>query len=240
MKAVILAGGLGKRLRPLTDERPKTMIEVCGVPIIGWQLDWLAKHKISKAVISIGYLKRVVMDYVGNGERFGVEVEYSEEEEPIGTGGGLKITRSLVGAERNFVMMYGDILTDLDPKTLIRNLERNSDNALGSIAAISLRSPFGIIDVNGERVRAFREKPILSDFLMNAGVYCLSSRIFDSLPDRGSFEATTLTELAREDKLLVTRYPEWVRWRSIDSHKDIEEAEKEFATSVPQVLEHYA
>ena len=231
MKAVILAGGLGKRLRPLTDERPKTMIEVGGVPIIGWQLSWLAKHKISEVIVSIGYLKQVVMNYVEKGEKFGVKVEYSEEAEPLGTGGALKSARKLVSKEGqdSFLLMYGDILTDLNPSLLVSHLRENSRNASGSIAAISLRSPFGIIDVKGDRARKFREKPILKDYLMNAGVYCLSSKIFDLLPDKGSFESITLPKLAAKDKLLVTRYGETTRWRSIDSLKDIEEAEIEFA-----------
>ena len=231
MKAVILAGGLGKRLRPLTDERPKTMIEVSGVPIIGWQLSWLAKHEIKEVIVSIGHLKQVVMDYVEGGERFGVKVEYSEEAEPLGTGGALKNAEKFVLKEEedSFLLMYGDILTDLDPALLVSHLRENSRNAFGSIAAISLRSPFGIIDVEGDRAREFREKPILKDYLMNAGVYCLSREIFDLLPDKGSFESITLPKLAAQDKLLVTRYGEATRWRSIDSHKDIEEAEIEFA-----------
>jgi mannose-1-phosphate guanylyltransferase len=236
MKAVILAGGLGKRLRPLTNERPKTMIEVCSVPIIGWQLDWLAKHDIRRVIISIGYLKQVVMDYVGTGGRFGVRVEYSEEDEPLGTGGALKTTRDLVGRENErFLMLYGDILTDLDPSLVVNDMKMNSDNALGSIVAIPLRSPFGIIDVEKGRARSFREKPILDDYLMNAGVYCLSRDIFDWLPSSGSFESITLPLLAKKDKLLVTMYLGSARWRSIDSHKDIDDAQVEFAELAPKI-----
>lgn len=237
MKAVILAGGLGKRLRPLTNERPKTMIEVCGVPIIGWQLDWLARHGVRHVIISIGYLKQIVMDYVGSGAKFGVSVEYSYEDEPLGTGGGLKITRNLVRREeRNFLMLYGDILTDLDPSRLIEDMESNAGDALGTLAAIPLRSPFGIVDFDRGRAKSFREKPILDEYLMNAGVYCFSRDIFDYLPDRGSLESVTLPLLAKENKLLVSAYPSLsTKWRSIDSHKDIDEAELEFAKDVPDI-----
>ncbi len=217
------------------------MIEVGGVPIIGWQLSWLSKHKIREVIISIGYLKQVVMNYVGSGEKFGIQVQYSEEAEPLGTGGALKTARNFVLKEKqnSFLMMYGDILTDLDPALLVSHLRENNDNALGSIASISLRSPFGIIDVKGDRAREFREKPILKDYLMNAGVYCLSSEIFDLLPNKGSFESITLPKLAAQDKLLVTRYDEATRWRSIDSHKDIEEAEIEFGPLMPNLIESF-
>src|SRR5579872_6251968 len=237
MKAVILAGGLGKRLRPLTNERPKTMIEVCGVPIIGWQLDWLARHDIRQVIISIGYLKQVVTDYVGSGSKFGVSVEYSQEDEPLGTGGGLKITRNLVGREeRNFLMLYGDIITDLDLSRLIDDMESNVGDALGALAVIPVRSPFGIVDFEKGRAKSFREKPILDEYLMNAGVYCFSRDIFDYLPDRGSLESVTLPLLAKENKLLVTAYPSLsTKWRSIDSHKDIDEARLEFSELTPKI-----
>jgi mannose-1-phosphate guanylyltransferase len=231
---VILAGGLGKRLRPLTDEKPKTMIEVSGVPIIGWQLSWLANHGIRDVIISIGYLKQVVRNYVRSGERFGVNVSYSEEAEPLGTGGALRTARDFIKENETFLMMYGDILTDLNPSKLMRDLKGDRDKAIGSVAAILLRSPFGIIDVINGHAKKFREKPILKDYLMNAGIYCLSSRIFQLLPEKGSFESTTLPKLAHQRKLLVTIYGESVRWRSIDSHKDIEEAELEFASLIPK------
>src|SRR5579872_1474954 len=147
LKAVILAGGLGKRLRPLTDDKPKTMIQISGTPIIGWQLKWLTRHNIRGVIVSLGHLKEAVIDYVGSGESFGVAVQYSEEETPLGTGGALKATQHILNEKEKslFLMLYGDIMTDLDPSLLIQKLETNRSNALCSLAAISLRSPFGII-----------------------------------------------------------------------------------------------
>ncbi|HYZ59611.1 MAG TPA: nucleotidyltransferase family protein, partial [Nitrososphaeraceae archaeon] len=120
MKAVILAGGLGKRLGPLTDERPKPMIEVLDQPIIEWQIKWFKKFGIGEIVICVGYLKEHIIDYIGSGSRFGVKVGYAVEEEPLGTGGALKNAQSLLGGAKNdgFFMVNGDILTDLDPNVL--------------------------------------------------------------------------------------------------------------------------
>ncbi len=219
MKAVILAGGFGKRLKPLTNDRPKPMIEVSGVPILEWQIDWLHRHDINELVICVGYLREAVLKHVGSGKRYGVRVGYSVEEDPLGTGGALKNAASLLSGDK-FFAMNGDILTDLDPWKLVNEVD---DTCLGAIASVPLNSPYGIIQIENGYAKGFREKPVLRDYWINAGVYCLSSKVLDLLPDNGNIEATTLPELARNGKLRVTKYDD-VNWRSIDTHKDIEEA----------------
>ncbi|MDG6997473.1 MAG: nucleotidyltransferase family protein [Nitrososphaerota archaeon] len=222
MKAVILAGGFGKRLKPLTNDRPKPMIEISGIPILEWQIDWLHRHGVSEVVICIGYLREMVINHIGSGRKYGVKIGYSVEEEPLGTGGALKNAGSLLHGE-SFFAMNGDILTDLDPWKLAKDAEEG----MGSIAAVPLQSPYGIIEIDDGLARGFREKPILEDYWINAGVYCLSTKILDALPDQGNLEATTLPELAKDGKLRVTKYNN-ANWRSIDTHKDIEEAQKQF------------
>ena len=228
MKAVILAGGFGKRLKPLTNDRPKPMVEVSGVPILEWQIDWLHRHGINEVIICVGYLRDVVLERIGSGKRFGVRVGYSVEEEPLGTGGALKNAASLINGP-SFVALNGDIITDLDPSKLMNDLTPDS---IGAIASVPLNSPYGIIQIENGLARGFSEKPVLRDYWINAGVYCLSTKILEMLPDQGNLEATTLPKLAREGKLKVTKYDE-VNWRSIDTHKDIEEAEKQFKHLVP-------
>ncbi|HZW55474.1 MAG TPA: nucleotidyltransferase family protein [Nitrososphaerales archaeon] len=229
MKAVILAGGFGKRLKPLTDDKPKPMIEVLGVPILEWQLNWLSKYGIKEVVICVGYLKTNVLDYIGSGHKFGVSVGYSVEEKPLGTGGAIKNARSLISGD-NFLAMNGDLITDLDPWKLVNNLK---EGLMASIAAIPLPSPYGIIEIDNGLATGFREKPVLGDYWINAGVYCLSKDILDVLPDEGNIEKETLPGLAVDKKIGVTKY-ENVNWRSIDTHKDIEEASKQFEHIVPQ------
>ncbi len=129
--------------------------------------------------------------------------------------------------------MNGDILTDLDPWKLAADVDAG---CMGSIAAVPLNSPYGIIQIENGLARGFREKPVLRDYWINAGVYCLSSKILDMLPEVGNIEATTMPELAREGKLRVTKYDD-VNWRSVDTYKDIEEAEKQFEKLVPKKKE---
>jgi NDP-sugar pyrophosphorylase family protein len=231
LKAVILAGGFGKRLKPLTDNKPKPMIEVGGVPILEWQVKWLRDHNIKEIIICAGYLKGTVIDHIGSGQKFGVSVGFAVEEEPLGTGGALKNARALISGDR-FIAMNGDILTNLDP-TQLTNLVQPEGDALCAIAAVPLRSPYGIIEIDNGHAKGFHEKPVLSDYWINAGIYCLSNSVIDMLPDKGSLEETTFTSLAKDGKIRVKKYED-VLWRSIDTHKDIEEAQKEFSELVPK------
>lgn len=231
MKAVILAGGFGKRLKPLTDDRPKPMVEVCGVPILEWEVNWLKDHGIKEIIICAGYLKGSVIDHIGSGQRFGVSVGFSVEEEPLGTGGALKNARAMISGDR-FIAMNGDILTNLDPLQLTSLVQPEGD-AYCAIAAVPLRSPYGIIEIDNGHARAFHEKPVLPDYWINAGIYCLSSNVLEMLPDKGSLEEVTMPQLAKDGKVRVKKYND-VLWRSIDTHKDIEEAQKEFIALVPK------
>jgi mannose-1-phosphate guanylyltransferase len=223
MKAVILAGGLGKRLRPLTNERPKPMIEVLNIPIIEWQIKWFKKYGIDEIIICVGYLKELIMNYIGSGRKFGVKVGYAVEEEPLGTGGALKNSESLLdnSTENGFFLINGDILTNLDPTRL------NNDDRSAALALVPLRSPFGVVELDKNLdVLGFVEKPQIKDRWINAGVYHFTNEVFRYLPENGNIEVTALPIMAKEKKLKAIIY-ENSFWRSIDSHKDIEEAGKE-------------
>jgi mannose-1-phosphate guanylyltransferase len=220
MKAVILAGGLGKRLKPLTDTRPKPMIQVSDVPIIEWQVRWLRKFGIKQFIVCVGYMKEQIIDHIGNGTRFDCQVDYSVEEKPLGTGGALLNAKKLLSDQDSFFMVNGDILTELDPNRLCM---RKSN----TLALVPLRSPFGVVELDEDsRVLGFVEKPEIPDWWINAGIYRFTQEVFRYLPEKGNIEVTTLPVLAKEGKLMAARY-EKVFWRSIDSHKDIEEAAKE-------------
>lgn len=220
MKAIILAGGFGKRLRPLTDQKPKPMIEVLNIPIIEWQISWLKKYGVKEFVVCVGYMKEQIIDHIGSGSRLGVRVGYAVEEEPLGTGGALKNAQSLLAGHNGFFMTNGDILTELDPNKL-------HNGSSHTLALVPLRSPYGVVELDKDaKVLGFVEKPRIPDRWINAGVYYFTQEVFDYLPDNGNIETTALPALAREGKLKAIKYQD-VFWRSIDSHKDIEEAAKE-------------
>jgi len=222
MKAVILAGGLGKRLRPLTDSKPKPLIEIGGRPILAMQLDWLKQNGVFEAVLCIGFLKEKIIDFVGNGRRFGVKVGYVVEEEPLGTGGALLNTESLLRREESFLVLNGDVITNLNPSRL-----RDLNDYVGVLALVPLKSPYGVVDTDSDGlVSQFREKPTLPEYWVNAGVYHLSPKIFNYLKDKSDIETTAFPKLADEGKLKAVKYDRCF-WKSIDVYKDIEEAEKD-------------
>lgn len=155
MQAVILAGGFGKRLAPLTSEVPKPLLPVGGRPILVRQIEWLRGFGVRDVVLAVGYLKHKIFEALGDGRRFGVRIFYSVEEEPLGTGGAIKNAELFI-TDDVFVVLNGDVLTNLDLNKLVEAL----GNADGAIALVPLRSPYGIVEFDaGGYVTHFREKP---------------------------------------------------------------------------------
>lgn len=222
MKAVILAGGFGKRLRPLTDDRPKPLIEIGGKPIIEWQIKWLKKFGVTSVFVLAGYKKEVLVDWVAkNQDRLGIPIAILTEEQPLGTGGAIKRLNGFISKGEKFFVLNGDVLTNLDLSKL------EDDKAVAVISLVPLRSPFGIvkIDSNGN-ITQFVEKPVLKDFWINAGIYSMNSEIFEYLPDKGDIEKETFPLLAQKGLLKGVTFDD-VYWRSIDTLKDYEEANVE-------------
>jgi NDP-sugar pyrophosphorylase family protein len=220
---VILAGGLGKRLRPLTSDRPKPMIQINNTPIIELQVKWLKKFGITDIIILVGHLKEKIKHHLADGKKFGVNISYIEENEPLGTGGALKNAKDHIikngNSHSGFFVINGDILTNLDPFTI-------SEEGSMTLALVPLKSTFGIVETNGDLVSKFVEKPFIEDKWVNAGVYYFSNEIFNYLPDNGNLETVTLPMLVEKQKLKAKKFSNNY-WRSIDSHKDVDEASKE-------------
>ncbi len=224
MYALIIAGGEGERLRPLTSDRPKPMIEVAGKPILEYQIEWLERQGVSDVILLCGYKAEVIQEHFGDGSRFGLRVHYSVEQEPLGRGGALKLGARLLPPDEELALgLNGDILTNQPLTPLLRHHRRKG--ATATVMLTRLRSPYGI--TRGDRaghIVAFDEKPMLPHWI-NAGVYVLAPDFFRRLPDKGDHERTTFPELAAEGKLFGYRSRAY--WRSIDTFKDLTEAAAE-------------
>ncbi len=223
IRALILAGGYGKRLRPLTLERPKPLIEIGSKKIIEWQIEWLKRWGIEDIVVAVGYLRTKIFEALGDGSRYGVRLYYSVEDEPLGTGGALKHAEIYLRDCEKIVVVNGDVITDIPIDDLIDELK---DDVIGVIALVPMRSPYGIVVVDEKNyVTKFVEKPML-DYLINAGIYVFTREVFKYLPERGELETYTFPRLASERKLKAKVFRNNY-WRSIDSIKDLEEASAE-------------
>jgi len=223
MLAAILAGGLGKRLRPYTEELPKPMVPVAGRPLLELQIAWLKEYGFNEIVLLVGYKKEKIIEYFGSGSKFGVKITYIVEDEPLGTGGAVKNAEHILSKESFFLLVNGDILTNLNPVMLIEKLL--SGKYLGVIATIPLPSPYGILELEGDHVKGFVEKPLIRDYWINAGVYALKPQSLKYFPELGDLEKTAFPAMAREGVLGAVKYSN-VFWKAIDTYKDLEEASK--------------
>jgi len=223
--ALILAGGFGKRLRPYTLETPKILLPLGSKTIAEYLIEWLRFYGINEIFMLVGYLKEKIIDALGSGSRYGVYISYIVEEEPLGTGGALKNAAHIIGRFEKVIAVNGDIVTNIDPRRLFEALQ---GDVLASIASVPLRSPYGVLDVDNGRIVGFREKPIIKDYWINAGVYALTPGIVEYLPERGDVERSTFPLLASRRQLAVVKYetPPYY-WRSVDSPKDLEEIPRE-------------
>lgn len=221
--AIILAGGKGERLRPFTNDRPKPMVEVGGRPILEYQLLQLKKEGVEQAVFACSYQRETLMDYIKEGQKYGIKVYYSIEESPLGRGGGIKqAMQHLKGDWESVIITNGDNLWKLDIKALVN--KHLSKEAMATLVVVPLKSPYGIVEFNDkDEVLGFKEKPFLPHWI-NAGVYVFSKKIMDLLPDIGDHETETFPKLPKE-KFLVFKSDNY--WRGVDTVKDLTEAEKE-------------
>ncbi len=225
MKVVILAGGEGKRLRPLTDSVPKPLVRINGKAIIDYQIDLFRKLGIKEIIVLGGYkngeLQRHFSDYEG------IDVKVIIEEKPLGTAGALKAARQMI-ATGNFLLANGDIMTDLDLSPMLSA----EDGFVAKIALVPMISPYGVVKTFNDKVTGFIEKPLLKDVWINAGFYWLSDKVFEFLPDSGSLEKDVFPELAKAGMLGFFRFQVHDKfWRSVDTIKDFEEAGVHFKQS---------
>jgi mannose-1-phosphate guanylyltransferase len=221
--AIIIAGGKGERLRPLTSTRPKCLVEVAGRPILDWQLASLEQAGVERVAIVGYYLFEAIEAFVA-GRAGHLRVHLVREERPLGRGGAIKLGYRELGTGGSVLALNGDILCDLDFADL-ENLRVESSVA-AAILAVPLRSPYGVLDLEGSRVIAFREKPVL-DHWINGGIYALGEEALELLPDEGDHEDSTFPGLASRGRLSALRFSG--AWRSVDSLKDLREAEELFA-----------
>jgi NDP-sugar pyrophosphorylase family protein len=224
MYGIVLAGGKGERLRPFTEDRPKPMVEIVGIPILGYQLQWLQAQGVTDIVIACGYRHDVIQTYFGDGERLGLRIAYAIEQKPLGRGGALRAALTEVPAGEDVVIATnGDIITNLRLAPLLE--AHHGRDAVATIVLTPFVSPYGIVEVDGdEHVSRFREKPELP-YWINAGVYALSPAIRDLLPERGDHETTTFPELAKAGRL--SAFKSQAYWRGVDTIKDVNEVAAE-------------
>ncbi len=184
MQALILVGGEGTRLRPLTSTVPKPVVPLVDRPFIAYMLDWLRGHGVDDVVISCGFLASGVRNVLGDGSAYGVRLRYVEEPQPLGTGGALKFAEPLL--DERFLMLNGDVLTDLDVSAQLALHDMRGAQATLALTPVEDPSAYGLVRLNGDdSVCAFLEKPSpdqIDTNLVNAGAYVLHRDVLAGIP----------------------------------------------------------
>ena len=212
MKALILAGGRGKRLRPLTDKIPKPLILINNLPLIERSVKYLKKFGINDIIICSGYKSKQIENFLKKKKNFNCKIEFSIERSPLGTAGAIKKATQKI-SDDSFVVINGDVITNIDLRKILKKPN--------TIAANELKTKFGTMEIKNSKIIAFNEKSDVEDVWMNPGIYHLSSEIRKILPKKGSLESIVFPKLAKNNLLHTVKFKN-VLWHSIDSHKDIE------------------
>lgn len=224
---MILSGGRGERLRPLTDTIPKPMVPVCGKPILWHQIQWLKSGGVTDVVFLAGYNWEAIREFFGDGSAYGFRAHYSVEDTPLGRGGAIRKGMDLVPhGEGCVVVTNGDVITSEDLGGIVDGYHRKRKAVpahQATILVVPFLSPYGLVDLTSQDdVEGFREKVELP-YWINGGVYAVSPEIKERLPELGDHETSTFPALAAEGKLAALRCRGF--WRSVDSFKDLREAE---------------
>ncbi|MBQ4089530.1 MAG: NTP transferase domain-containing protein [Clostridia bacterium] len=203
MKAIIMAGGEGTRLRPLTCDMPKPMMRLMDKPIIEYSLELLSLYGVTEAAVTLGYLPERIRDYLGD-EKHGVKIKYYTEQHPLGTAGGVKQAQDFL--DETFCVLSGDGVTDCDLKAALDFHRRQNSLATMVLKRLSDPTPYGLVLTTPEgRVTRFVEKPIWGEVVsdtVNTGVYILEPEIFDMIPDGEYDFGSQLFPLLAEKGLL--------------------------------------
>jgi len=227
-KAVILAGGLGTRLRPLTNITPKPLLPIKGKPIIEHAINNFKKHNIKDIILSVGYKADKIREYFGGGSKLGVKITYCIEDQPLGTGGAIKLAAE--GINETFIAINGDNLSDPNWTEMIKfHQEKNAKVTLG-LYPVEDVTKFGIARLEGDKLIEFIEKPSKEQApsnLNNAGLYVIEPEVLKMLPEgKSSIERDCFEKLSPVG--VVYAYKHNSQWFPTDDLEKYKKADKEF------------
>jgi dTDP-glucose pyrophosphorylase/CBS domain-containing protein len=223
LQAVIMAGGFGTRLQPLTENMPKPMLPVGGKPLMELVIEKLRQVGIRRVNITTHYKSEKITDHFGDGSAFGVELNYVNEDKPLGTGGALGLIKT---PTEPLLVINGDILTQVDFRAMLAYHQEHHADLTVAVRRYDLRVPYGVIECNGSRVCALKEKPQMH-FLVNAGVYLLEPSVYEFIPNGKHFNMTDLIQWLIDSDRIVTSFPIIEYWLDIGQLADYEQANKD-------------
>ncbi len=223
LHAVIMAGGYGNRLRPLTEDLPKPMLPVGGKPLMERVVEQLREAGVRRVNVTTHYKAEKIVEYFGNGESFGIELNYVNEDQPLGTAGALGLMPAPRGA---LLVINGDILTQVNFRAMLAFHEEHQAMITVAVRRYEMQVPYGVVECEGSQVCGLREKPELS-FFVNAGIYVLDPAVYQFIPNGQHLNMTDLIQVALKAGNPVVSFPVREYWIDIGQQSDYQQAQED-------------
>ena len=219
--AIIMAGGEGNRLKPITNMIPKPMVEIGGMPLLERQIIALAEAGIKRIYISVNYLANLIEDYFKDGKRYDTEIIYLKEVEKMGTAGALTLIEQI--PQKPVLLINGDVFTNSNFNSLLEyHLQSEADFTVAT-TNYTIEIPYGVIHLDNQEVKSIEEKPT-QIFLCNAGIYCLSSHAFRLISDHKLTNITELFNILISKSYKIAAFPIHEYWIDIGTPEDLDKA----------------
>jgi len=222
---VLMAGGLGTRLRPLTDDCPKPMVKVGGKPVLETILENFIEQGFRRFYFSVNHLKEKISDYFRDGKKWGVEINYLVEDKKMGTAGALSLIPG--NPDRPLIVMNGDLLTKVNYAQLLDFHRENKADATMCLREYSFQIPYGVVKIEKNMITEIDEKPTHS-FFVNAGVYILEPEVLKLIPKNTMYDMTTVFEKLIENQKRAAVFPIREYWIDVGYYEDYKRADSEY------------
>lgn len=223
MTAVVMAGGFGTRLHPLTTNTPKPMLPIAGKPLLELIIGRLRDSGIKRVNVTTHFQKNIISDHFGDGRKFGVNIQYVEEDRPLGTAGALGLLKT---PEEPLLVINGDILTGVDFRAMLDFHKENEAEMTVAVHPQDFRIPYGVLNTDGTIVTGISEKPVVRHFV-NAGIYLLNPNVCQYIPSDASYDMPDLIQRLLDDSLRVVSFPVHEYWRDIGNINDYVRADED-------------
>ena len=223
LSAMVMAGGFGTRLLPLTEKVPKPMLPIDGRPLLELTIDQLRRAGIKNVNVTTHYLPEAISDHFGNGETFGVRLNYLQEEHPLGTAGGIKLLKKF---DETMLVINGDILTGAPFAAMLDYHHAYHADLTVGVRKYEVQVPFGVVDCEDVHVKGVEEKPSLS-FFINAGTYLIEPSVREFIPAGERFDMTELINKLIEAGRTVVSFPIMEYWLDMGRHEDYAKAQQD-------------
>jgi len=226
-RVVLMVGGLGTRLRPLTDKTPKPMLPVGGKPILQTIVEKFASYGFVNIVMCIGYKSHIIQEFFEDGSRFGVNIEYILEEKRMGTAGALSLLSEEQKPKEPFFVMNGDLLTNVNFESMLEFHLEQEAKATMCVREYDFQVPYGVVNIENGEIQSIEEKPVHS-FFVSAGIYLLDASTIEMIPKDTFYDMPTLFEEMIKQESKTVSFPIREYWLDIGRMDEYEKANQEY------------